>query len=199
MIQTITDGFITSDPHYFHQNILKYQADTRPYGSVVEMNEVLIERHNATVSPHDHVWFVGDFSFGKLQETRNVLRRLNGIKHLVLGNHDMLITKNLAEFTQSTSDHSTFASVDTYKELKFKHTDGEEYFLCLFHYPILEFNRGHHGSMMLHGHSHGHCKYPWATPRRIMDIGVDCHPNNAPFSFAEVVDNLKQRPVIKHH
>jgi calcineurin-like phosphoesterase family protein len=53
--------------------------------------------------------------------------------------------------------------------------------------------------MMLHGHSHGHTKYPWPNERRIMDIGVDCHPNNEPFSFAEVVETLKKRPVIKHH
>jgi calcineurin-like phosphoesterase family protein len=67
----IEKGFVTSDPHYFHKNILKYQADTRPYATVEEMNEALIARHNAKIGPHDHVWIIGDFSFGKLADTRN--------------------------------------------------------------------------------------------------------------------------------
>jgi calcineurin-like phosphoesterase family protein len=192
-ILRISGGYATSDPHYYHKNILKYQAETRQYADEVAMNEALISRHNAKVGPNDHVWFLGDFSFGNLERTVYVLQRLHGVKHLILGNHDELIIKNMAIFREH------FASIDTYRELKFKDSDGDDHLMCLFHYPIYEWNRGHHGSFMLHGHSHGNCRYPWPNQRRIMDVGVDCHPNNEPFSFEEIAQALKKRPVIKHH
>jgi calcineurin-like phosphoesterase family protein len=190
--------FVSSDQHYYHENILKYQPKTRLYKGVPEMNEELIQRHNAKVKPTDEVLYLGDFSFGNLERTAYVLSRLNGIKTLVLGNHDQVITKNWASFEGHTSDHSKFVKIKNYEEARFHH-NGEDFFLVFSHYPMLEWNRGHHGSMMIHGHCHGNCRYPWPNKRRIFDAGVDTHPNNEPWAFEEIVDLLKNRPVIKHH
>lgn len=78
-----------SDTHFFHANIIKYC--NRPFASVEEMNEKLIENWNNVVGKDDLVWHLGDFVFGKdkIGRSKEILSRLNGKVNLVLGNHDL--------------------------------------------------------------------------------------------------------------
>ena len=85
--------WFTSDMHYWHKNILKY-AD-RPFSTIEDMNEALIERHNAVVTPHDFVLVVGDCFFGSYDLAKGIMDRLNGRKGLVRGNHDRSARKML--------------------------------------------------------------------------------------------------------
>lgn len=78
--------FFTSDLHFFHNNIIQFC--NRPFDSVEDMNWKLIKNWNDVVQWNDHVWVLGDFSFGTVAETENILIQLNGIKHLIIGNHD---------------------------------------------------------------------------------------------------------------
>lgn len=53
------------------------------------MNEELIARYNAIVSPTDNVLWVGDVSMKlSVVHTAELLQRFNGRKSLILGNHD---------------------------------------------------------------------------------------------------------------
>ena len=80
--------YFTSDHHFWHANILKYNPN-RQYYSVEEMNEGLIYNWNKVVGPTDMVYHLGDFSFaGRSVELYS--HRLNGIKKLVPGNHDVI-------------------------------------------------------------------------------------------------------------
>lgn len=83
----MAETWFTSDHHFGHKNILEYEKDHRPFSTVEEMNEVLIERWNSVVNSKDVVYHLGDFAFGK----RNVqiAERLNGKKRLIMGNHDV--------------------------------------------------------------------------------------------------------------
>ena len=75
--------FVTSDTHYWHHNVLKFEPEARPFSSVEEMNEVLVDRWNAVVTKRDLVWHLGDVCFGRI-ENLEILNRLNGQKKLVL-------------------------------------------------------------------------------------------------------------------
>ncbi len=79
--------WFTSDWHFGHRNVLTLGAG-RPFGTVEEMNETLIERHNAMVSPDDEVWVLGDAAMGSITESLACCARMNGHKILVCGNHD---------------------------------------------------------------------------------------------------------------
>jgi calcineurin-like phosphoesterase family protein len=77
--------FFSSDHHFFHQNIIRYS--NRPFASIEEMNETMIENWNSVVTHEDDVYCLGDFSFaGRPVEVLSY--RLNGNKKIVFGNHD---------------------------------------------------------------------------------------------------------------
>lgn len=88
--------WFTSDHHFGHKNILEYEKEARPFDTIEEMNETLIERWNGVVRSQDTVYHLGDFAFGR----RNIAiaSRLNGRKKLVMGNHDTYPTSEYLNY-----------------------------------------------------------------------------------------------------
>lgn len=91
-MQTERNTFIISDTHFSHANILKFSRKdghkVRPeFSSVEEMDEAMVERWNAAVRPNDIVYHLGDVALKSRHV--DIVKRLNGIKHLVVGNHDI--------------------------------------------------------------------------------------------------------------
>lgn len=84
-MSNIKPVFFTSDWHLGHENALKF--DERPFKDLNDMHETLIRRYNATVPTYGVCYFVGDMG-NKTEDIRKVINRLNGIKILILGNHD---------------------------------------------------------------------------------------------------------------
>lgn len=80
--------FFTSDTHFGHERIIS--LSNRPFRNVDEMNKALVDNWNAVVGPDDHVYHLGDVALGKIAESLPLVGELNGIKHLVVGNHDRL-------------------------------------------------------------------------------------------------------------
>lgn len=77
--------FFTSDRHFYHANVIKYCDG--PFSSLEEMNEMLVLYWNQVVGPDDEIFVIGDFSMA-FRPVELFTRRLNGVKHLVAGNHD---------------------------------------------------------------------------------------------------------------
>ena len=75
------------DTHFYHKNIIKFEDEFRPFDTVEEMNETLVDNWNRVVQPEDTVYHVGDVVFGG-HEKHEIIGRLNGKKRLILGNHD---------------------------------------------------------------------------------------------------------------
>lgn len=78
--------FYISDWHYGHANVIAF--DNRPFKSLLEMDEALVDRWNAVVSPGDIVYVLGDMFWCKAQDAIPILRSLKGQKFLIKGNHD---------------------------------------------------------------------------------------------------------------
>ena len=79
--------WLTADQHFMHRNIMEFAK--RPFASIEDHDEALIDAWNANVRERDEVWVVGDVFFSNdAWEVRRMMRRLRGEKHLVLGNHD---------------------------------------------------------------------------------------------------------------
>lgn len=78
--------FFTSDPHYGHENILKYCH--RPFNSIEEHDEELIRLWNETVPEDGIVFILGDIGFCSETYLKTILNRLNGKIYWIIGNHD---------------------------------------------------------------------------------------------------------------
>ena len=78
--------WFTSDTHWHHSRIIEFC--NRPFTSIEEMNEKLIENWNSVVKPGDTVFHLGDFCFGGSQAWNSILDQLNGNILLIKGNHD---------------------------------------------------------------------------------------------------------------
>lgn len=84
--------FYTSDLHFGHKKVIDY-CD-RPFRTAdgqldtLTMDESLIRWYNEIVGPDDNVYIIGDVAMGDKSRIPNLIRRLNGRKHLILGNHD---------------------------------------------------------------------------------------------------------------
>ena len=80
--------FFSSDQHYHHLNALKL-IPSRPWSTIDEMNQGLLQAHNSVVSEDDVVIFLGDLVMGQKSETvPAIIPFLKGRKYLILGNHD---------------------------------------------------------------------------------------------------------------
>ena len=78
--------FVIADTHFGHENIIKYC--NRPFKTVNEMDEAMIKNWNETVTNKDVVIHLGDFGLGSKEYISSIVKRLNGKKILIMGNHD---------------------------------------------------------------------------------------------------------------
>ena len=81
--------WLVSDTHFGHANIITYCS--RPFTCVEDMDEAMVERWNRVVRPQDHVYHLGDVAMKA--DRLAIVKRLNGHKRLVRGNHDIFKTK----------------------------------------------------------------------------------------------------------
>ena len=101
--------YYIADTHFGHANILKH--DHRPFENTEEMDTTLINNWNERVKTNDDVYIIGDLCFRNADHPEEwYLKRLNGRKHLIIGNHDKALLRNEKAM-------SYFYSVDTIKKI----------------------------------------------------------------------------------
>lgn len=90
----MADLFFISDTHFGHSNIIQYGQ--RPFSCVEEMDEVMVKRWNDVVSASAHIYHLGDITMARDGQGKglDILRRLNGHKRLIMGNHDQFKVKH---------------------------------------------------------------------------------------------------------
>ena len=83
--------FFISDTHFGHANMITFLnydgTRMRPFSSVEECDELMIENWNKTVKPTDRIYHLGDVVY-KCKNRDEIMQRLNGEKVLIKGNHD---------------------------------------------------------------------------------------------------------------
>lgn len=158
--------FFTADQHFDHENIIRYC--NRPFSTVNEMNQVMIERWNEVVGPDDDVWHLGDFLFGQTHHlkgrARKLFAQLNGNIVLFRGNHDKRLAKNFAPFVSASG-----YQVELYRQPRSVWVDvrGFPTEFVLSHEPPAYTNQS---SLYLHGHCHHNRQ---SNYERQLDVGVD--------------------------
>lgn len=133
--------YFIADTHFGHENVLAF--DNRRFKDIEEHDKTLIENWNNAVGMDDEVFILGDISWHNATKTIEIVKSLNGIKHLIVGNHDKKILRN-------RELQALFVEIAEYKELSLP--DGKGIVLC--HYPIPCFNNHYYGWYHLYGHVH---------------------------------------------
>lgn len=149
--------FLTSDTHFEHANIIKYSG--RPFSSVEEMDEQLIDNINNNVGVDDHLYHIGDFARYDIEKFRKAIK----CKHVILitGNHDRRL---------KSWHRNLFEGVYAYYELTTE-VENQKIEIMMFHYACRVWNKSHHGTYHAYGHSHA--SLPEDPHARSMDVGVD--------------------------
>jgi len=212
--------WFTADSHYGHKNICRgasewmkrftkdgqeptnqqiaeFHNSTRDFSTVDKMNQTIVDNINAKVGQDDILWHLGDWAMGGMQNIEIFRDRLvcKNI-HLVLGNHDKSIVKYPEKFNKLFSSVQTTFGWPVFGKSKIGGTS-----FMLSHFPMFVWDKHMHGSIHLHGHSHGSLKMPGMNTRKILDVGMDNHPEFRPFHIDEIKKMMAQRGIeeVDHH
>ena len=155
-------NYYIADTHFGHENIIRISH--RPFSSIQEMDETLIKNWNKVVKPTDDVYILGDLAY-KGKDPDSYIRKLNGRKHLITGNHDGRITGN-------PDCRKLFVEI---RDMKTITDGGQKIVLC--HYPMVEWDGYFRGVLHFYGHVHNNyenqtCKY-LQTEKKAFNVGVD--------------------------
>lgn len=168
--------WFSSDFHFCHDNVIKY--DNRPFSTIEQMNNAIIDNYNSLVDDNDDFYFLGDFCFN-IKRTEEFLLRLKGDKYFISGNHDDNRTIKLFE------KHGTYlgnlAEININKQA-----------IVLCHYALRTYRGSHKGAWHLYGHSH-HSLFE--DPDSLsFDVGINGkNYNYSPLSFDYVKKRMEKK------
>jgi calcineurin-like phosphoesterase family protein len=148
------------------------------------MNNAMAEEWNHKVQPNDLVYILGDVAFMSGSDAGRMIKRLNGKKILIEGNHDK---KTLKDVTFCNA----FAEIHKYLDINY---DGHK--IVMFHYPIAEWDQVHRGSLHFHGHLHGNKS--GLEQYRALDVGMDS-TGEIVVSMEYAIGRIKNNEIKGHH
>lgn len=136
-------NYYIADTHFGHDNVIKYDFENggRRFDSIEEHDNFIVENWNKVVTPQDNVYVIGDFSWFYARKTEEIIKKLNGAKFLVKGNHD--------RWSKDSACRDLFHGIYDYKMIH-----DEKKAIVMSHYPILFYQNQHRNSIHLYGHVH---------------------------------------------
>lgn len=166
--------FFIADPHFGHQNIIEYES--RPFKTVEEMDETLIKNWNNIVCKKEKIFILGDLAWGNKEKVKQYIQRLNGIKTLILGNHDR--------------EHSIswWQDMGLWEVIQYPIIYNEWYILS--HEPI-QLNKSHITPFCnIFGHIHSQKIYDYNSDRRGFCVSVE-RIEYKPIEWNEMLERMK--------
>ncbi len=149
----------------------------RPFGSAEEMDEFMVRAWNERVRPNDKVYHLGDVVINR--KALGIMRRLNGDKVLIRGNHDIFKDTDYREH---------------FRELRAYHVMNG---MILSHIPIHSESLGRFG-VNIHGHTHANrVMLPGFRGKitDIVDVRYHCvcveQTDFAPILFEDVIRRIE--------
>jgi calcineurin-like phosphoesterase family protein len=175
--------FLVSDTHFGHAGVCRFTRNDgctplRPWDSADEMDEAMVTAWNDRVRPNDKVYHLGDVVINR--KALGIMRRLNGDKVLIRGNHDIFRDEEYREH---------------FRELRAYHVMNG---MILSHIPIHSESLGRFG-VNIHGHTHANRVMLPGFNGKITDIVdvryhcvcVEQTPDFAPILFEDVIKRIE--------
>lgn len=180
--------FLVSDTHFGHTGVCRFTRNDgeklRPWTDPDEMDEAMIKAWNERVKPTDKVYHLGDVVINR--KALGTLRRLNGDKVLIRGNHDIFRDDEYRMY---------------FRELRAYHVMNG---MILSHIPLHSDSLGRFG-VNIHGHTHsnrvmkargvdtktGAVLYGDEFDPRYHCVCVEQTPDFAPILFEDVIARIE--------
>ena len=174
--------FLVSDTHFGHAGVCRFVRNDgvtklRPWDTAEEMDEAMVKAWNERVRPTDKVYHLGDVVINR--KALGIMRRLNGDKVLIRGNHDIFKDTDYREH---------------FRELRAYHVMNG---MILSHIPIHSESLGRFG-VNIHGHLHANrVMLPGFNGKitDIVDVRYHCvcveQTDFAPILFEDVVKKIE--------
>jgi calcineurin-like phosphoesterase family protein len=174
--------FLVSDTHFGHAGVCRFVRNDgvtklRPWDTAEEMDEFMVKAWNERVRPNDKVYHLGDVVINR--KALGIMRRLNGDKVLIRGNHDIFKDTDYREH---------------FRELRAYHVMNG---MILSHIPIHSESLGRFG-VNIHGHTHANrVMMPGFNGKitDIVDVRYHCvcveQTDFAPILFEDVVRRIE--------
>ena len=174
--------FLVSDTHFGHTGVCRFVRNDgvtklRPWDTAEEMDEFMVRAWNERVRPTDKVYHLGDVVINR--KALGIMRRLNGDKVLIRGNHDIFKDTDYREH---------------FRELRAYHVMNG---MILSHIPIHSESLGRFG-VNIHGHLHANrVMLPGFNGKitDIVDVRYHCvcveHTDFAPILFEDVIQRIE--------
>ena len=174
--------FLVSDTHFGHAGVCRFVRNDgvtklRPWDTAEEMDEFMVKAWNERVRPTDKVYHLGDVVINR--KALGIMRRLNGDKVLIRGNHDIFKDEDYREH---------------FRELRAYHVMNG---MILSHIPIHSESLGRFG-INIHGHTHANrVMLPGFNGKitDIVDVRYHCvcveQTDFAPILFEDVVKKIE--------
>jgi calcineurin-like phosphoesterase family protein len=181
--------FLVSDTHFGHTGVCKFTRNDgeklRPWTDPDEMDEAMVKAWNERVKPTDKVYHLGDVVINR--KALGIMRRLNGDKVLIRGNHDIF----------KDEDYRAH-----FRELRAYHVMNG---MILSHIPVHSDSLGRFG-VNIHGHLHsnrvrkargvdaktGDILYSDEIDPRYHCVCVEQTPDFAPILFEDVLKRIAE-------
>lgn len=184
--------YFSSDFHGHHKKVC--DMTNRPWSNEKNIDEC-VRLVNERAKEDDVLYHLGDFSFAgtsKFDEIKDFASRLKPKLVFLLGNHDKpRIYNTLMELMP----HKILG---VYNYLEIGHAKTK---IVICHYPIASWNRMHHGSIHLHGHTHAQ-----VLNGKALDVGLDgvydVFGEHKILSINEIMDFMATREIVSdgsHH
>lgn len=178
--------WFSTDWHLGHKNIIRF--DNRPFKSIEEHDSAIMKNIMSQLKPKDALYYLGDFTLSNKGHTESMLATLassGAMLYFIKGNHDKDDTIKLYQ------KYGTYLG-----EQKKIVVEGQE--IILNHFKMLVWDKAHHGSWHLYGHSHG------SIESYIVGKSMDCAINLFNYKlieFSEIKKLMDKREYLPldHH
>ena len=175
---------------FFRPSLIRFGHDRgfiyepRGFSTVQENDETIVEKFNSVVQPNDDLYLLGDLMLGDNGQGLKHLRQLNGNLHILWGNHDTTVRKELYKDLPNVAEVLGYAGMIKYRKWRF----------YLSHYPSItdnlnDLSKPWEQVKCLYGHTHQKTNFYNDNPL-LYHVGVDSH-NCYPVSIEQIVEDIK--------
>lgn len=188
----MSNTWFVGDLHLGHNNIITFKGNDgekiRPFATIEEHDETLINNINAVVKPEDRLYLMGDIVINRKHLPQ--LAKINGRKKLIKGNHDIFKLKDYSLYVDDIISYRIY----------------QDHGLIFSHIPVHPCQLERRFKYNVHGHLHSNLVFKEDIVHHIegmqRSVIVDrsrdnryiniCpeHTNWKPVSFDEICDKI---------